>query len=34
MAIYIGYFEIHAENCSITYMDKLNKKQIQELYTL
>ena len=34
MALYNGYFKSHAEYCSITYMDKLNKKQIQELYTL
>ena len=34
LALYQGYFKSHAEYCSITYMDKLNKKQLQELYTL
>ena len=32
--LYDGCFKSHAEYCAITYMDKLNKKQQNELYTL
>ena len=32
--LYDGCFKSHAEYCSITYMDKLNKRQQNELYTL
>ena len=32
--LYNGYFKSHAEFCAITYLDKLNKKQLNELYLL
>ena len=34
MLLYNGAFKSHIEYCSLAYLDKLNKKQINELYTL
>ena len=34
MLLYNGAFKSHIEYCSLVFMDKLNKKQINELYKL